>query len=407
MTILHGNCIELLAELPPDSFDACITDPPYHLSEVPHVSRIRFGGKRDDERRTARAGFMGKAWDGGDIAQDPDTWRAIHRTLKPGAYLVAFGGTRTFAEMFVAIKAAGFEYRDTIAWLYGSGFPKGKACLKPAWEPIGLFRKPGASTHLQIDAGRIATDEKLTGGGSPIMRYDGQNDRPCWGEGYERTPTQGNTAGRWPANVAHDGSAEVEAAFAAFGNAGGGYGVRGKATRNALSDTLNADTGQTVGFGDTGTASRFYYCAKASKADRAGSKHPTIKPINLIRWLVRLITPPGGHILDPFAGSGTTAQAAHQESRQYTLIEQQAEYIEDIQRRVDTMQTPDMFLASDLLQSFDVFRTTRPDLTDPDALWDAYRAYSLDLAHPKFAVRHSKKRRNRHPKPLQLDLFAA
>jgi site-specific DNA-methyltransferase (adenine-specific) len=410
-------------------FDAVVTDPPYHLTSTTK----RFGGaaaapsQHGTDGLFARAsrGFMGKQWDGGDIAFQAETWAAMLAVMKPGAHLVAFGGTRTFHRMAVAIEDAGFELRDTLMWLYGTGFPKshdaGKAieallttggsapknlrqrdmgddyrphtlagtagygdgrmsrgadtdrnykaapgltmpeavawqgwgtALKPAWEPIILARKPLAKTvaanvlahgcgALNIDGCRIPTGDTLNGGA-----YSG-GVRAGWGDatgslgagaarlapGAFAQPTD-----RWPANVLHDGSDEVEAAFAAFGERPGQQGrarTGGAVYGSVAMGDKRAVTNLPEPRGDTGSVSRFFYSAKATAADRAGSKHPTVKPVALMRWLVRLVTPPEGCVLDPFAGSGTTGAAAVAEGMRAVLIEREAEYAADIRRRLN------------------------------------------------------------------------
>lgn len=292
-----GDCRELLRTLPDACIDAIVTDPPYEL------------------------GFMGKSWDASGIAYDVTVWREALRVLKPGGHMLAFSGSRTYHRMVVAIEDAGFEIRDQIMWLYGSGFPKsldvskaidkaagaerevirternfgaskaadGKqafgdyagqwnvtapatpeaqqwhgwgTALKPAHEPICVARKPLAGTV----AGTVAANVLAHGTGA--LNIDG-----C------RVGEWDDSKGRWPANVIHDGGDEVLAAFPGEGE-----------------------------------AARFFYCAKASKADRGeGNTHPTVKPNALMRYLCKLVTPPGGLVLDPFLGSGSTALAAHQE----------------------------------------------------------------------------------------------
>lgn len=333
---------------------AVVTDPPYHLtagkkggtgpasaSESTPYGRARIG-----------TGFMGKVWDGGDIAFRPETWRLCWDLLPPGGHLLAFGGTRTFHRMACAIEDAGFEIRDTLMWLYGKGFPKSHnqkgdwegwgTALKPAWEPIMMARKPLAGTvaknvlahrtgALNIDGCRIPAQ------GRPARAAGTrENDRSVYGGGWQAgSKAVGETdEGRWPANVLHDGSDEVEAAFPQV------PGQQGRASSNPDSPR----TGKVYGKlgradepmaprGDTGSASRFFYSAKATAADRAGSKHPTVKPIALMRWLVRLVTPPGGTVLDPFAGSGTTGAAAVAEGMRAVLVEAEPEYQADIRRR--------------------------------------------------------------------------
>jgi site-specific DNA-methyltransferase (adenine-specific) len=407
-------------------FDACVTDPPYHLTSI--VKRFGAADAAPAQHGTdgafARAsrGFMGQTWDGGDIAFQPQTWRAVFDALKPGAHLVAFGGSRTFHRIAVAIEDAGFEIRDTAMWLYGCGFPKshdvakgidkalgqvgsygdpkseahagrierGRVCgagvnpgwqrpwmtdesavdrsgrryipataeaarwqgwgtaLKPAFEPIIIARRPiegsvarnvlahGAGA-LNIDACRVPHTDASAGGSWAAGKQSGgylnvgadkRGPEPCgqWPE-----------LGRWPANVLHDGSDEVLAAFAAYGeHASGKPGVMRKGTNDGACYGAESTAPGTPmsGFGDSGSASRFFYCAKADAADRADSRHPTVKPIDLMRWLVRLVAPPGATVLDPFAGSGTTAEAAMAEGCDATLIELRAEGCADIRHRI-------------------------------------------------------------------------
>lgn len=323
---------------------AAVTDPPYEL------------------------GFMGKKWDSTGIAFQPETWRLVLDALPPGGHLVAFGGTRTFHRMAVAIEDAGFELRDTLMWLYGTGFPKSHnqpgglgTALKPAVEPIILARKPLAGTvqmnvlahgtgALNIDGCRI---QMADGEQNPsVTRRRGAinhlSDRPAAETEAEgrmasrqspqafRRYREGETIGRWPANVLHDGSDEVEATFAIFGERPGQQGrarTDGAAQNNAVLGALRHVTQNPKPRGDSGTASRFFYSAKASAADRAGSKHPTVKPVALMQWLVRLVCPPGGTVLDPFAGSGTTGAACIAEGLNAVLCENNAEYANDIRRR--------------------------------------------------------------------------
>ncbi len=321
--VLHGDMREVLPTL--SGLDACVCDPPYELS------------------------FMGKTWDGTGIAFQTDTWRLVYDALKPGAHLLAFGGSRTFARMFCAIEDAGFEYRDTLMWLYGTGFPKSHnigngwgTALKPAFEPIGMFRKPldnctvaanvlkHGTGAINIDACRIEANDKTP---APVGQYGGSSIGPTGHNGIR--DGSADALGRWPANLLHDGSDEVEAAFAAFGERTSG-GVTHQPKRSGFHFASGRDNGTHIQRDpDSGTASRFYYSAKASKADRAGSKHPTVKPLALMRWLVRLVTPPGGTVLDCFAGSGTTGEAAMLEGFNAVLIEREDEYIADINRRIE------------------------------------------------------------------------
>lgn len=341
VSVSHGDCLAILPGLPAETFHAVVTDPPYHLGEVPHVRSGGFGGERSTERKTARAGFMGKAWDGGDIAFRPETWVEVMRVMKPGAHLVAFGGSRTFHRIACAIEDAGFEYRDTLMWLYGSGFPKSRAHLKPAFEPIILARKPlvgtVAANFLAHGCGGLNIDGCRVGTAESTARVQRGTSKAWQGGAFSGEHATGSDVGRWPANVLHDGSDEVLEAFASFGDKSSpwignpnGVGKKGGAMFGGGVQSI-ADKPE---YADSGTASRFFYCAKAGRDDRAGSKHPTVKPVALMRWLCRLVTPPGGHLLDLFAGSGTTGEAARLEGFDVTLIEQDATYIADINRRL-------------------------------------------------------------------------
>ena len=428
-----GDCVEVMREMDADSVDAVVCDPPYGLE---------FMGKDWDSPRPswdnrgqgAERGFAGKsrapvagfsAYMAGTPFQHwTEEWaREAYRVLKPGGHLLAFGGTRTFHRLTCGIEDTGFEIRDCLSWLYGSGFPKSldvskaidKAAgaerevvgerkltgtarivggirgavngtgaeryhgaemrdtlpltapatdaarewqgwgtaLKPAWEPCVVARKPLVGTvaanvqqhgtgALNIDGCRIAAsaDDLDAMQGRSGARTSG-GVFPSKGDGRAWEPT---TQGRWPANVAFD---EAAAAMldAQSGERGGGFGVRGAGREpntygggKGYAGTL-AETGQQVGYGDTGGASRFFYTAKASRADRnaggmADNTHPTVKPTDLMRWLVRLVTPPGGIVLDPFAGSGSTLVAARAEGVRAVGIERQDDYARIIADRL-------------------------------------------------------------------------
>ena len=376
VTLHHGDCIPIMAGIPACSVDAIVTDPPYGL------------------------GFMGKAWD--DLPPGLDWARECVRVLKPGGHLLAFGGTRTWHRLAVAVEDAGFEIRDSIAWLYGSGFPKsmdvskaidkaagvereviGKSArhgggivgagssfevspkvpditapatdaarqwngwgtaLKPAFEPIVFARKPLAGTvaanvlahgtgALNIDGCRIGTTDLL---GRP---YGGDNE--VYGKySMDRgTRTGDELTGRWPANVALDTDQA-----AALDKQSGSIASTGTPDRPAKATTFSNSQGYGGGIGlvqgplysDSGGASRFFYVAKAPTVERPRQgeiAHPTVKPIDLMQWLVRLVTPPGGTVLDPFAGSGTTGEAAIREGFSTILIEREADYLPLIRER--------------------------------------------------------------------------
>ena len=380
--IHHGDCLEVLRTLPDCSVDAVVTDPPYGLS------------------------FMGKRWDY-DVPS-VEVWAECLRVLKPGGHLLAFAGTRTQHRMAVRIEDAGFEIRDMIAWVYGSGFPKsldvskaidkaagaerevvgrrtdraatpkqdirggnlmsGKnggidcsaitapatdaarqwqgwgTALKPALEPITVARKPlvgtvaeNVLTHgtgaLNIDGCRVEAPDGLTGGGN-CLGNSALHMNKAMGLSEQRGRSEEHPSGRWPANLIHDGSEEV---VGLFPNAGGGFGVRGGRAGATVGDFGMRATMETVGFGDSGSAARFFYCAKASKADRdAKNNHPTVKPTALMQYLCRLVTPPGGVVLDPFMGSGSTGVAAMLEGFQFIGIEREAEYIAIARERIES-----------------------------------------------------------------------
>jgi site-specific DNA-methyltransferase (adenine-specific) len=408
------------------SVDSIVTDPPYGLS------------------------FMGKRWDY-DVPSE-EIWRECLRVLKPGGHLLAFAGTRTQHRMAVRIEDAGFEIRDMIAWVYGSGFPKsldvskaidkaagaerevvgirtdgrGKSpqkinnhgqgdtgighadgskqtycetapatesarqwqgwgtALKPALEPITVARKPLIGTvaanvlehgtgALNVDGCRVATDDPL--GGGAYATKPTERDQ-LWGDDAGNSWRRGGAGefqqppGRWPANLIHDGSDEVVGLFPQSG--GGHWSYKqakdGGIYKHGLKDMEDAGTDKT-----TGSAARFFYCAKASKADRdegcegmeerasssmSGRRacddvdwkadndvtgrfvtqrrnhHPTVKPTALMRYLCRLVTPPSGTVLDPFMGSGSTGKAAVLEGFNFIGIEREAEYVQIAKARI-------------------------------------------------------------------------
>jgi site-specific DNA-methyltransferase (adenine-specific) len=372
VTLHVGDCLNVLAAMPENSVDSVVCDPPYHLTSIVK----RFGGegatptKADGPTgvyKRSAAGFMGKAWDGGDVAFRVETWAAVLRVLKPGGYILAFASTRGFGRMSVAIEDAGFITHPMIGWIFGSGFPKatrikaegfegqryGGQALKPALEPIYMGQKPfseetGTANILRwgtgavnIDACRVGTDESLREGASKLWSHyrEGEasaerryQDAGSTNFAAKPGPRGGSPDGRWPANLLHDGSEDVEAAFPdSDGNSGGVIRCSGadSVARGKFVATERGGYG-----GGSGSAARFFYAAKADADDRIGSKHPTVKPIDLIQYLCRLITPKGGTILDPFAGTGTTAEAAWREGFDAILIEREAEYAGDIRRRM-------------------------------------------------------------------------
>lgn len=330
-----GDCRTVLDALPDASIDAICTDPPYAI------------------------GFMGKDWDHAGVAFDPDTWRKAMRVLKPGGYLLAFGGTRTAHRLACAIEDAGLEIRDTIMWVHSQGFPKNaRLQLKPAHEPIIMARRPfkgsldqNLAAHgtgaLNIDDCRIGWPDGVVpqigtpGWGGPAKKLTAAPDSQ--GATVERTPP--SPAGRWPANIVFDEyrGAELDAQTGTLTSGGKpgqalsrnespGEGIYGNGKG------LWQDAGPAgILHADSGGASRFYYCPKATQAERVrvdGVSHPTVKPLALMQWLIRLVTPPGGTVLDMFAGSGTTGEAAVNEGRSALLIEQGHEYLPLIRIRL-------------------------------------------------------------------------
>jgi len=415
-TVLTGSNLDHLPTLADRSVDACVTDPPYEL------------------------GFMGKAWDKSGIAYNVELWREVYRVLKPGAYLLAFGGSRTYHRMACAIEDAGFEIRDQIQWIYGSGFPKSldvsKAidkmngderpvvgvstagvgntaasmhkekgfassrektfnltsaasaasaawdgwgtALKPAHEPIVMARKPlekgltVAQNVLKWGTGAINIDKcrvDLNGETLEMMRpprnLDNDPAAPQTNRGTEPF-AYSNTTGRFPANVIHDGSDEV---LAGFPHTSSGKVTSDKDAYGDGSMFLNGVSNQSNQHGDSGSAARFFYSPKASKYDReaglreAGLReaarptmgngiggqpnqqiennrnhHPTVKPTDLMQYLCRLVTPPGGLILDPFLGSGSTMKAALIERFRCIGIELNPEYAVIAEARCKQLQ---------------------------------------------------------------------
>lgn len=415
VTLHHGDSREVLLGLADASIDSVVCDPPYALVSIgkrfgkPGAAAAQVGASGAYAR--ASAGFMGQSWDTGETAFDPAFWGEVLRVLKPGGHAVAFGGTRSYHRLACALEDAGFEIRDQLAWVYGTGFPKSHdvakgidkhlgaerrvvgekraglarkaraggemaggaesfehlrraditvaatedasrwegwgTALKPAWEPIVLARKPLAGTvaesvlahgtgALNIDGCRIGTTKDVPA--SARKSAHGGDAGGIYGK-FASPPTDtagwDPNTGRWPANIVHDGSAEV---LAAFPQAPGQQRAVGpqhgeKASVNVFGDYGLRD--DCAPRGDSGSAARFFYSAKADADSRIGSKHPTVKPVDLMAWLCRLVTPPGGTVLDPFAGSGSTGEAAWREGFAAVLIEREAAYCEDIARRLD------------------------------------------------------------------------
>lgn len=302
--LLLGDCLAVLREMEDNSVDSIVTDPPYGIS------------------------FMSRKWDY-DVPS-VEIWAECLRVLKSGGHLLSFAGTRTQHRMAVNIEDAGFDIRDMIAWVYGSGFPKGKSCLKPALEPITMARKRAKKVQpLNIDGCRVGTE----GGCKTDTEYKGGDSLHCYGKRLndQRSPSV-EGLGRWPANLIHDGSDEVTELFP-HTTSGKPSGVRGASKHNVAYADI-AIGSELTGYGDSGSAARFFYCPKANKKDRDGSTHPTMKPTDLMAYLCRLVTPPGGIVLDPFMGSGSTGKAAVREGFRFIGIERDEEYYAIAEQRV-------------------------------------------------------------------------
>ena len=405
-----GDNLELLRGLPDCSVDAVVTDPPYGLGRQPDAVAMLRDWMTTGHHVVKGSGFMGRHWDA--FVPQPALWSEVLRVLKPGGHLLAFFGTRTYDVGTLAIRLAGFEVRDCLMWVYGSGFPKShdipKAInkragvqfdaqpahgvgfmgpggvkgynatnnmltqvgesvaeatrwdgwgtgLKPACEPIVMARKPLSESSIarnvlrwgtggiNVGACRVGTD----GGTCRDGRATQANDA-----GWHNMRGHGVAslnAGRWPANLIHDGSAAAVAGMPETGAASlrspsGRAMFTGTAAMRASATIDNTVRGCTD---DGGSAARYFYTAKASPRERAGTRHPTVKPLSLMRHLLRLVTPPGGVVLDPFLGSGTTMIAADVEG--FTLYGAEAEHIDDIRTRWAARR--DIVAASDGVQA--------------------------------------------------------
>lgn len=355
-TIHHGDMLSVLDFLPADSIEALVSDPPYHLQIGNHV------GPKVGKDAYARmnTGFMGCTWDGGDLAFRPETWAKVLRVMKPGAFGAVFGGSRTFHRLAVALEDAGFELRDTIMWITSSGFPKSKNISLAIDKGEGCPNRgraiPTASAYRNFDQ---VGGEKLRR--NPVPDYEPTTELAQqwkgWGSSlktaYEpilliRKPLIGTLA----ANViAHGvGGLNIDACrvgdeIISTHHAPKGTFAGGEAGRGSDTSTYQTHTGRCPanflqdGCLDHEPFSRYFYSGKANRADRAGSKHPTVKPVSLMRYLSRLICPRGGTILDPFAGSGTTGEAAWREDFNVILIEREDQFVDDIRRRMTALES--------------------------------------------------------------------
>jgi DNA modification methylase len=388
VVVRHGDCLDVMRTMPDASVHAIVTDPPYGLGFMGKEwdSGKSFVERKPDKRNTFdHVGGNHNPTSSADAARTRgvegrrygewcEVWAAeCLRVLRPGGYLLAFGGSRTFHRLACAVEDGGFEIRDSIAWLYGSGFPKSHnvgrevtgfegwgTALKPAFEPVVVARKPLAGTvagnvqewgtgALNIDACRVGSTVETW----PATRRhtSGNAYVGLGGTQYaSQTMSTGEApAGRWPANVVLDGS-QADALDQQSGTLTSGGGDRGSTARRGGIMGVDSDASRPTPYAreaDSGGASRFFptfrYQAKAPTAERPtyttpdGRKisHPTVKPLGLMRWLVKLVTPPGGVVLDPFAGSGATVEACLIEGFDCVAIERDPESLPLIQIRID------------------------------------------------------------------------
>lgn len=437
-TLHLGDCISTMAGMPDNSIEACLTDPPYGLSQHSEadIRKCMTAWLAGDSYEHGKAGFMSARWD--SFVPGPEMWKELYRVLKPGAHLLVFAGTRTSDLMGMALRLAGFEFRDQIMWTFSSGFPKSldvsaaidkmkgaerevvgiagksgitrqcmagdfaggeymitspatpeaaqwdgwKSALKPAYEPILLFRKPLdgtiAETVLKWGCGGLNVDSCRIGEKTETHASKPRHDRNGFVDGFVGgTVTQAHNHGRFPANIILDSSEEVEKCFPVT-SSGKPCGVK-KASSSIYGKFRTGI--EITGFGDTGSASRFFqhcdysveeiaemneielkrivYCAKASKKDRnegcesigakqyshdgrekpienafqrnesvSSNNHSTVKPSSLLRYLLKMICPPGSAVIDPFFGSGSTGKAALLEGFKVVGIEREPEYFE-------------------------------------------------------------------------------
>ena len=392
MLLLNGDCIEQMQKLIDDGVqvDSIITDPPYHLTSI-----VKRYSKENSAPPTSKSmggafvrvskGFMGKEWDGGDIAFRPETWELALKLLKPGGYILAFSASRNYHRMAVAIEDAGFEIRDQMMWLYGSGFPKSLnlgngwgTALKPAHEPIVMARKSLEGTNKQnmekygvgginIDGCRIegevkhppnnpdfrdAAKQAMAKGGVDKLSFGQDRDAPIkrkttnrksrskdgvWTDGNSGMKAEGSQfadadpKGRFPANVMHGG---LETEWAKYF-----YCPKvSKAERNQGLEDFPVKKSK----GGGGTSNDTWYEDDVNSAsgkfgsEKAPSKntHPTVKPQELMKYLCRMVTPKGGTVLDIFMGSGSTGMAAKDEGFDFIGIERDKEYFNIAEKRI-------------------------------------------------------------------------
>ena len=374
--IINSDCLKAMQKMPDGYVDAIVTDPPYGLAFMGVAWDTFNDGRKGGSRTNATFDQVGGNHHPTCAADQARTRKSENkkfqermtpifaealRVAKPGAHLLCFGGTRTFHRMACAIEDAGWEIRDCIMWVTGQGFPKSMdvskaiekkhgadaaaqwdgwgTCLKPAWEPIIVARKPleGTVAHnvmeygtgaINIDGCRVPTKEFIMTNGVSKEVQDRQSIYGSYGE-KKTGQTAGQKLGRFPANLVHDGSQEVLELFPDTNPSRKG---RPRSGRNGMGWGMTHTGAE---YDDAGSAARFFYCAKASKRDRGeGNDHPTVKPNALMRWLVRLVCPQGGTVLDPFMGSGSTGVACIQEGMRFVGIDMDEHYCEIAEKRI-------------------------------------------------------------------------
>ena len=386
--LIKGEVPAALAPLANNSIDACVTDPPYGIGFMGKEWDTFKPGRLTKERPLfvdrGNPNLKGRKRSRRNFQAWTEQWaREVMRVLKPGSYLLCCAAPRSYHRIACGIEDAGFEVRDCILWLFGQGFPKSLnlkgefkgwgTALKPAWEPVLMARKPLVGTvqknmrqfgtgAINIDAGRIPGVQ-----GSGVW---GSSNENCAGDKVFNASPEGSnyrseqhTAGRWPANVIHDGN---ECVIAGFPDVESGKPCGTKAGGQGNAFGVFAGGIPVTGYGDSGSAARFFYCAKASRADRddgmagfekkplrwssvdqspgtfqspntdcnAHNHHPTVKPTELMRYLCTLVTPPSGIVLDPFMGSGSTGRGALLGGFQFIGIEREEEYVEIARVRI-------------------------------------------------------------------------
>lgn len=332
-TIVLGDSLDVLRTWPSGCVDAIVCDPPYAL------------GTRQPTAAQLAAFVNGAALDvGGDFAgydwslPSVELWRECLRVLRPGGHLLAFGGSRTFDLVSLGLRAAGFEIRDCIMWLYGQGMPKAKGQLKPMHEPIMIARKPtktAGTGKLNTEACRLPSSTPIASHHGSARKSNAATPLLVGGSSAYQPGDAGKhvqTLGRWPSNLTldEDAAALLDAQSAprmhSAGKARSGSAKPRRKAGQSLFDGLVTDTALMRRLGDDGGASRFAYVAKASKRERTldgrlANDGPCVKPLGLMRWLVRLACPPGGLVLDPWCGSGSTLHAAALEGMQWLGVE--------------------------------------------------------------------------------------